>query len=294
MKDPNLADLTVREPAPAEFNRAIYLFRNVRLRTQARLLVAVRSRPMERFVGAAEWWCEGNVGRFRLACPPGIIRDEVCELLIEQVLHRTRLAGMESVQYGELLPDKSEWIQLLARQGFTLLRSERFFEVPSRLQSWTRIVEMFEKYKSWIPAGWRTESIRHHAPETVFELLAPYRLMPPEELRDYWRADSASGFELDLSCTLFDGPRPVGTLLARRVQDALCVDVRVVQAENLLLRSMGNVCLFYHTVQQCGPDEGIGRVQFRAGATEHRETANLAMRMNGQELPPRHVLAKPL
>lgn len=69
------------------------------------------------------------------------------------------------------------------------------------------------------------------------------------------------------------------------MQDTLCVDVRVVQAENLLLRSLGNVCLFYHAVQRHGPNEGIHQVQFRAGATEHRETANLAMRMDGRELP---------
>ncbi|MGA2248513.1 MAG: hypothetical protein ABSH48_26405 [Verrucomicrobiota bacterium] len=293
MNESNLADVAIREPAVAELNRAVYLFRNVRLRPQARILVAVRSRPVERFVGAAAWWSEGNVGRFQLACPPGVSRDEVCHLLIEQVLQCARIAGMESLQYGELLADTSAWIEFLAGQGFTLLRSERFFEVPA-LQSWTRTVEAFEKYKSKIPAGWRTESIRHHKPETVFELVAPYRLMPPEELRHYWRADSVFGFEPDLSSTLFDGPRPIGTFLARRMRDALCVDVRVVQAENRLLRSLGNVCLLYHVARRRGPNEGIDQLQFRGGATEHRETANLALRMDGRELPPRHIFSKPL
>ncbi|MGC9942766.1 MAG: hypothetical protein ABSE48_13095 [Verrucomicrobiota bacterium] len=291
MKDSNLADLVIREPVPSELNRARYLFRNTRLRPRARIFVAVRSHPVERFVAAAAWWSEANVARFQLACSPGVVRDEVCALLIEQVSQCARLAGTESIQYGELLADNSEWIGLLGRQGFIQLRTERFFEVTT-LQSWTRTVEAFEKYKSRIPSGWRTESIRQHAPETIFELIAPYRLMPPEELRDYWRADAAFGFELDLSSTLFDGARPIGTFLARRVRDTLCVDVRVVQAENRLLRSLANVCLLYHAAKRRRPDEGINQLQFRGGATEHRETANLAMRMVGRELPPRHIFSK--
>jgi len=293
MKESNLADLVIREPVPSELERAVYLFRNARLRPQARIFVAVRSRPVERFVAAAAWWSEWNVGRFQLACSPGVVRDEVCALLIDQVSQRARLAGNESLQYEDLLVDKSEWIELLERQGFIPLRSERFFEVPA-LQSWTRSVEAFEKYKSQIPSGWRTESIRRHSPETIFELIAPYRLMPPEELRDCWRVDSAFGFELDLSSTLFDGPRPIGAFLARRVRDTLCVDVRVVRAENRLLSSLGNICLLYHVAKRRRPDEGINRLQFRGGAAEHRETANLAMRMDGRELPPRHVFSKVL
>ena len=142
MKESNLADLVIREPVTSELKRAVYLFRNARLSPQARIFVAVRSRPVERFVAAAAWWSESNVGRFQLACAPGVIRDEVCALLVEQVSQRARLAGMKSLQYGELLADNSEWIEILARQGFILLRTERFFEVTA-LQSWTRTVEAF-------------------------------------------------------------------------------------------------------------------------------------------------------
>jgi hypothetical protein len=293
MNESDLADLVIREPAVTELERAVYLFRNTRLRSQARILVAERSKPVKRFVGAAAWWSEGNVGRFQLASPPGTIRDDVCSRLTEHVLQRARIAGLASLQYGELLPDKNERIEFLARQGFTLLHSERFFEVQGQ-QAWTRTVEAFEKYQSRIPSAWRTESIRHHPPETVLELIAPYRLMPPEELRHFWTADSALGFELDLSSTLFDGPRPIGTFLTRRVRNALCIDVRVVQAENRLLRSLGNVCLLYHVAQRRCPNQGIDVLQFRGGATEHLETANLAMRMEGRELPPRHVFSRPL
>ena len=41
-----------------------------------------------------------------------------------------------------------------------------------------------------------------------------------------------------------------------------------------------------------GPTGVIRRLQFRGGEMEHRETANLALRMAGKEMPPRHVFAR--
>jgi len=286
-------DLVIREPASSELGRAIYLFRNIRLRSKARILVAVRSHPVERFVAAVAWWPEGNVGCFQLASPPGSIRSEACDLLIDHLLEVARISGQKSLQYGELLADTSEWIALLKRHGFEQLRSERFFELTGP-QSWTRTMETFEKYKASIPSGWHTKSIRHQTPEIIFDLIQPYRLMPLSELQDYWREDSALGFELDLSSILFDGARPIGTLLARQVQDALCVDVRVVRVENKLLSALGNILLFYHMAARKKPGGTIRRLQFRAGATEHRETASLALRMGGHEMPSRHIYYKPI
>jgi hypothetical protein len=284
-------DLIIREPTSAEFGRAAYLFRDVRLRSQTRILAAVRSRPVERFVAAAAWWPEGSVGHFQLASSPGSTRNEACALLVNQLLETARMSGLKSLQYGELLPDASEWIEFLKRHGFDLLRSERFFEVSGQ-QSWMRTMDSFEKYKAKIPSGWHTESIRHQAPETIFDLIQPYRLMPPSEMRDYWREDSPFGFELDRSSILFDGARPIGTFLARRIRDALCVDVRVVRVENKLLSALGNILLFYHAAVRQRPGAITRRLQFRGGAIERRETANLALRMGGQEMPSRHVYFK--
>ena len=291
MSESSLHDLAIREPTVSELGRATYLFRDVRLRSQARLLVAVRSRPIERFVAAAAWWLEGSVGCFQLASQPGSIRNEACASLLNHLSELARMAGLQSLQYGELLEDTSDWIDFLKTHGFEKLRSERFFEVSDQ-QSWTRTMESFDKYKVKIPSGWHTEPIRHQAPEIIFDLIQPYRLMPTSELRDYWREDSPLGFELDLSSILFDGTRPIGTLLARHVRDALCIDVRVVRVENKLLSALGNILLFYHIAAQRKPGGTIRRLQFRGGATEHRETANLALRMGGQEMPSRHVYYK--
>jgi len=145
------------------------------------------------------------------------------------------------------------------------------------------------------PPAWRTDSIRHHRPEAILNFIEPYHLMPADELHDRWRDDCPYGFELDLSAILFDGARPVGTFLMRRKLDVLCVDVRVVQTGNRLLNSLGNVALLRHTAVTYGSARrDINRLQFRGGEMEHPETANLAMRMGGNELPPRHTFARSL
>ena len=286
-------DLVVRQPVAAELARVAYLFRNVRLRPDAHLWVAVRSRPIERFVAAAAWWPEGNMARFQLATQPGIVQPEICRALVDQISAQARGAGLESIQYGELLADDNAWVAILRGLGFELLRSERFFEVTVE-QSWIRFTETYEKNRSRIPAGWRTESIRQHSPETILELLAPYRLMPPAELRDYWRPDSPFGFQLDLSSILFDGNQPIGAFLTRKAQDLLFIDIRVVNLEHQLLRALGNILLFRHMALQRDSHKNIRFMRFRAGATEHRETANLARRMEGREMPPRHIFSKSL
>lgn len=297
MTSPTSSFLVLREPAQAELGRVAYLFRNSHVPAQSRVLAVVKSRPAERFVAAAAWWMEGTIARFKLTALPGSAdRNHACAMLINQLADSCRAVGIQTLHYGELLTGESEWIDLLKEHGFSSLRSERFFEV-SAAQAWTRTMEMFQKYQSFLPTSWRTDSIRQHAPEALFELVAPYRLMRPEELRQAWRPDSPQGFDLDCSSILFDQCRPIGAMLLRQARDAFFVDVRVVQAENRMLRSLGNVMLFYHVAQRHDPSRFSGlihRLQFRGGETEHRETANLALRMGGRELPPRHVFAKPL
>ena len=81
----------------------------------------------------------------------------------------------------------------------------------------------------------------------------------------------------------------------RRKLDMLCMDVRVVKTGNRLLDSLGNVALLRHTCVTLGPvPSDLNRLQFRGGEMEHRETANLAFRMGGKELPARHLFARSL
>src|SRR5579871_4255782 len=65
--------------------RVRYLFHDAPLSPDARLMAVVRSRPIERFIAAAAWWPEGNVGKFQLACQPMVARATVAGLLIESL-----------------------------------------------------------------------------------------------------------------------------------------------------------------------------------------------------------------
>jgi hypothetical protein len=294
MNESASSDLTIREPAPDEAGRMSRFFRSGSLPPGAQILAAVRSHPIERFVAAVAGWPEGNIVRFRLACQPGVSRSDVAAPLIRCVEEGARTAGLNTLHYAESLADDNEWCGILRENGYECLHTERFFEVPS-LEAWTRVTQFFKKYQSHIPPGWRTESIRHHPPELALDVIGDHRLMPPEELRACWRADSPGGFELDLSSFLFDDAHAIGTLLARRSQDALCVDVRVIRLENPRLRALGNSCLLHHVACRSDPVGGpIRWLRFRAGEIEHRETANLAFRMNGRELSPRHIFGKRL
>ena len=287
------SDLAIREPAQAELERVLYLFRKTPLYAEARLLVAVRARPVERFVAAVAWWPEGIIARFQLACQPGADRAAVAAPLIERLAECTHRAGMESLHYADLLPADHELAEVLRGQGFERLRSERSFEVPVP-NLWTRVTQLHHKYQAEIPAGWRTDPIRLHPPEVILDLIAPHRLLPPPEVRRSWQPNAVSGFDLDLSCILFDRGRAFGALLLRLLGDLLYVDVQVVHEPNPRLRSLGDVCLIYHDIVRVPRDGPIRRIQFRSGETEHRQTANLALRTGGRELPPRHVFARKL
>ena len=299
MNSTGTPDLVIREPAPAEVERVLHLFRNVPLSPEARLLAAVRSRPIERFIAAAAWWPEGTIGRFQLACQPGIERAAVGGLLIGRLAECARGAGMGTIQYATLLTDDNEWYGCLRSHGFECLHSERSFEVPLE-DAWKRVKQLHQKHGARIPAGWRMDSIRQHPPETALELIAPHRLMPPAEVRNYWRANTRGGFELDLSCILFDGERPFGVFLSRRMGEGIYIDVQVVREPNARLRSLGDLFMLYrmfilyHEAQRVGANAPIRWLWFRSGATEHRQTANLAVRLGGRELARCHLLAKAL
>jgi hypothetical protein len=295
MTEPYLSDLSVREPSNLEVSRVLHLFRAAPLPRQARVFVAVKRLPVERFIAAMAWWPIGSRLCFRLAVQPGsTARLEACRQLIQQILECGRNLGIGTLQYSDLLVDDNEWVPLLKENGFVVFHSERFFEVSGR-ESWKRLMSIAERMRDKFPPAWRTESIRRHPPEAILDFIEPFHLMPPEEVRERWRDDCAYGFEMDLSSILFDGARPVGVFLLRRAGDILCIDVRLVQTGNRLLSSFGNVALLLHTAMTLGPVQSdIARLQFRGGEIEHRETANLALRMGGVELPSRHIFNRVL
>lgn len=288
-----MSDLIIREPAEAEIPRAAYLFRNSCLRQESRVLVAVRSVPVERFVAGIAWWIEEESARFQLATPSGALNPPAFELLINHVAGFASRAGAARLQFADLLAEGDERLSFLRNLGFTSVATDRFFEVGCQ-DVCARLLPSCDKYKTQFPAAWKTESIRPHSPDLVRHLIQHYKLMPAQELQRYWKTPPPWGFEPDVSGILFDGLRPIGALLTRAVNDLFFVDVRVVDVPNRRLRALGNMLLLRHVAWHWKPDGLIQRLQFRGGEIEHRETANFAIRMGGHELPPRYVFAKRL
>lgn len=288
-----LSALVVREPTSNEVERAIFLFQHLPPPPGASLRVAVRKRPVERLTAAAAGWLNGNRALFRIASLPGVEKSKVSAPMISSMEDWGRTTGANRLEYTDLLADENELTTILSTRGFYCLRSERFFEVSTH-SAFDRVMALAEKYKAGIPGQWRTEPIRGYSPEAVAGLVDKHALLPLNELGQYWRPGCPFGFELDMSCILFDGLQPIGTLLWRRSPHAYIIDVRVVAVENPRLRALGNLCLFFHAAQTGNPDGEIRWLQFRGGENEHRETANLAIRMGGKELPPRRVFGKNL
>jgi hypothetical protein len=283
----------LRQPRPDELVRVAHLFRNTRLRAGSNFLVAEKTWPMARFVAAAMWWSEGAVGRVQIASLPGLTETGAISSLISSVSEAVRATGLEAVHYADLVSDGRVLLEILQDQGFERLRSERSFELAYR-DAWTRVIRLHEKHVKKVPPTWRTERIEAHRPEVILELIAPHRLLPPEEVRQHWQSAGAAGFDLETSCILFDLDRPFGAFLTRRLLDVLFVDVQVVQEPNPRLRSLADLCMLHHGATLVPPGGAVQWIRFRSGQTEHRQTANLALRMGGRELPRMHVLGKRL
>jgi hypothetical protein len=288
-----LNDLVVREPASGEIQRAMYLFKNLPPPKEAHLFVVGRTQPIPRLAAAGAAWLQGKTALFRIACQPGISRSTVASLLMERLEKWGSSHGAELFRFADLLPDDDEWCPFLKNGGFYPLRSERFFQV-SYDHAYRRVMALVNRCQTDIPKAWRTEMIRNHSPGMVVNLVTQHRLLPVAELQQYWRADMPFGFDIDMSCILFDDQEVIGTLLIRRGYNVFVLDVRVVTCQNPYLRALGNICLFHHVAKRVAPGGSIQWLEFRGGEMEHVETANLAIRMGGREMAERRVWGKKL
>jgi hypothetical protein len=108
MTGPDPSDLIVREPSSTETGRALYLFRAAPLPRHARAFVAVKTRPLERFVAAAAWWPMGDTLAFRLAVQPGsTARLAARSQLVRQIAEYGHALGIRNLRYADLLLDNS-------------------------------------------------------------------------------------------------------------------------------------------------------------------------------------------
>ena len=190
-------DLIVRTPQPSEMARVLSLFGGEVIRAQAQLVIAARTQPVERFVGALAGWPEGGFGRFLLGLLPGTAKTAAAEALLQAAGQTARAAGLSHLLYGKLLLEQDQLFPLLRDQGFSILRSERYFEIDLAVAR-QRVDYLVDRHAHSIPAQWVVKSLGELDPELILPLVAPYRLMPPEEIRQYWQRGRAGGFRFCL------------------------------------------------------------------------------------------------
>jgi hypothetical protein len=182
-------DLIVRESSPDELPRALYLFQHHGPPNDARLFVAIRTRPVPRLAAAGAIWLQGKTAFFRTVCQPGISRSTIANPLIAQLENWAQNNGADTIRFADLLTDDDEWGSVLRNREYYAIRSERFFQVAFD-SAHRRVTILTKKCQADIPKAWRTEAIRKFQPEILINLITGHRLLPVTELRQYWRADT--------------------------------------------------------------------------------------------------------
>ena len=286
------ASPVIRAARSDELPRARYLFASVfdRPPADASFLLALRPRPIERIVATAAWWNEGPSIKFLLAHQPGFSMMEAASVLVPELLSLPELSRLP-LGYGRMLDADEQPAPWFEQHGFSPTLSERVMEVPG-VPVYERVGAMYARFRSKLPSTWRTEPIRLHSPDIVWPLVEPYRLIKFETLAQNWLAPNSLGYDAEHSNLLFDGDQLLGALLVRTDPQCLAVDIRVVRPIPTRLRSLANLALFAHIQRVVGPT--AWRVlAFRGDDAEHRETANLGLRMGGREVGKRHTYSHP-
>jgi hypothetical protein len=278
----------IRAARSEELPRARYLFASTfdRPPANASYLLALRARPIERIVATAAWWHEGQTIKFLLAHQPGYAMTDAVSVQVPELLALPELDALP-IGYGRMLDPDEQPAPWFEQHGFSPGMSERVMEVPG-VPVYERVGAMYARFHCKIPSTWRTEPICLHSPEIVWPLVEPYRLTKFETLALNWLATDSTGYDKEHSNLLFDGDELLGALLVRTDPHCLAVDIRVVRSIATRMRSLANLALFAHIQRVVGPTEW--RVlAFRGDDAEHRETANLGLRMGGREVGRRHA-----
>lgn len=286
------ADLIVRPAQARELIRARQFFSlgAEQPPAPAQFLAALKQHPVERMVAVLAWWKENAAVRFLVACKPGLVAERAAEALIPKFEALPGVSGL-ALEYGRLIAAGEDVAPWLTRHGYQTRRTERIFESPCATV-YERVEAFRARHGAEIPARWRTESIKSHSPDMVWPLIAPFGLIKLEALRNDWATPGARGYDPEYSNILFDSETPLGVLLVRVNPVCLTIDIRVVKPITARLRALANLSMFAH-IQQVVTPTTWQVLAFRGDQIEHRETANLARRMGGQQVAVRHLYARP-
>lgn len=281
---------TVRKARPGEELRARSLFasEDTKPPADAEFLLALRQHPVERIVATLAMWKREDDLEFLLARLPGVAAVEVAPILISE-LDRI-VPDFREVACGRLLSPEDEWAPFLEAAGYARTRKERVFEADADIAR-EHLNRFYQRHAKSFPQSWRLEPISRHKPETVWPLIAAYRLITPEDLQLLWNLPPPRGYHRDWSPILFDGDEPIGTILVRSNGRCIAIDIRVVKPIPAKSRALANIALLGFILDQTAPNSPRV-VAFRGDESAHRETANLAFRLGGHEVVQRYRFAK--
>jgi hypothetical protein len=209
--------------------------------------------------------------------------ETVAPALLDACIAEAEAREYPRLRYDAAVASDQLLCAMLEARGFRCVHRVRRFQVDVS-EGRARIQRMHERAAQRIPAQWRCVPLGWHRPEEIQPLVERFALMDATEFWRHWHSPG-DRFDPRTSVLLFDGEELIGAMLVRRVPGAFLVEVRAVAMENPRLRALANLALLHASSKDTRNSEDPRICIFRAGELEHRETANLALRMGGREMP---------
>lgn len=291
---PTFHPMILRPAFPDELGRAKALLEGHPVPDAATFLLVVKQQPVERILAAIPWWTVPGSDRgpaqlrFSLAGAGSVVSEHL-ELILGQLeaLAREQQAGALFTDFS-LAAGHPRYQELTAR-GFGIAQTDRYFSIPGDLFN-QRCQRLYQRAAGKIPATWKIESIRGHAPEEIFALVGARGLMSPQQFRSYWNTANREHFEEKFSSVVVEDGQIIGVfLVSRRDESELHVHVDVVSPERKAVSGLITLAMRHFMSSACGEDFPQTYTS-RADAEKHRQTGNTAIRNGGTELAPSHFL----
>ncbi len=284
----NPSDALVRPPFPDESARVAAILKSAPPLPGASLLALVRERPVERIAAVLAWRADAGELRFVIAnagpaaaCWPPLL-DRLAELAAEN--------GAGKCVFGAPVGRAEPAFALLENAGFRIGGTDRNFHLPAA-GAHRRVAALYDKIRDRIPPGWRVTDLADADPVAISALVLPHALMNPTQFQRAWSGGGPERIDERLSGAIYDNAGLLACMLASRRGADIFVEAECCRPADRPARMLANVLLIKHLFAAAGEDFA-GFYLFKADESAHRQTANTALRLGGEELPPAHRMVR--
>lgn len=289
-----------RPAYPDELGRAANLLEGHLVPASAHFLLAVKEYPVERLVAAIASWpapCpEGEKHEkllFALGLTPSLTDLAVLEEFLPLLTARAQEQSLNILRYDTPLAEAHPYFPALTEHGFTIAQTDRHFCVPGEIFKQHSLRD-YLGFQEKIPTAWTVSSLRGQNPDALFRFVVQHGLISPQAFQNYWKTGQHEHFEDAYSKLLLDGETIIGAfLVSQRGKEELHIHVEASAPEYQSQSGLISATLRHASFSQCA--EGFPKIfTLRADSKKHPHTANTALRQGGTELPPHHLLEKPV